>query len=128
MPFWILLFIICLPKTGSIGENLADHGQGKFQQITATIPTMPFLKPTISGLHDARHFWRQGHKTFSGLKSLSEKGCRENRHHHHLCSFISKKKNRSREETNERGEAGERGGRKHKPEKIKTGGVTQRTQ
>ena len=26
-------------------ENSADHGQGKIQQITATIPTMPFLKP-----------------------------------------------------------------------------------
>jgi hypothetical protein len=70
---WILLFIICLPKTGSTGENPADHGQGKMQQITATIPTVPFLKPTISRLHDARHFWRQGHKTFSGFIKARER-------------------------------------------------------
>jgi hypothetical protein len=73
---WILLFIICLPKTGSTGENPADHGQGKMQQITATIPTVPFLKPTISRLHDARHFWRQGHKTFSGFIKARERGRR----------------------------------------------------
>jgi hypothetical protein len=70
---WILLFIICLPKTGSTGENPADHGQGKMQQITATIPTVPFLKPTISRLHDARHFWRQEHKTFSGFIKARER-------------------------------------------------------
>jgi hypothetical protein len=55
------------------GENPADHGQGKIQQITATIPTMPFLKPTISRLHDARRFWRQGHMTFSGFIKARER-------------------------------------------------------
>jgi hypothetical protein len=43
-------------------ENSADYGQGKIQQITATIPTMPFLKPrslastmpAISGGRDTR--------------------------------------------------------------------------
>lgn len=33
---------------------------------------MPFLKPTISRLHDARRFWRQGHKTFSGFIKARE--------------------------------------------------------
>jgi len=60
-PFWILQFIISLPKTSSTGENPA---------ITAT---MPFLKPTISRLQDARHFWRQGHKTFSGFIKARER-------------------------------------------------------
>jgi hypothetical protein len=71
--FWILLFIICLPKTGATGENTADHGQGKIQQITTTIPTMLFLKPMISRLHDARRFWKQGHKTFSGFIKARER-------------------------------------------------------
>jgi hypothetical protein len=71
--FWILLFIICLPKTGATGEKTADHGQGKIQQITTTIPTMLFLKPTISRLHDSRRFWKQGHKTFSGFIKARER-------------------------------------------------------
>ena len=58
---------------------------------------------------------------------------RENRHHHHLCSFISIKKEKNpeaeRRRTNRGRQGRERdreiGGRKHKPEKIKTGRVTQ---
>jgi hypothetical protein len=34
---------------------------------------MAFLKPTISRLHDARRFWRQGHKTFSGFIKARER-------------------------------------------------------
>ncbi|KAJ6952777.1 hypothetical protein NC653_041803 [Populus alba x Populus x berolinensis] len=44
--------------------------------ITATIPTMP---PTISRLHDARHCWSQGHKTFSGFIKARERPRRGNR-------------------------------------------------
>ena len=60
-PFWILLFIICLPKTGSIGENPADHGHYTHDAAM------------ISRLHYAHHFWRQGHQTFSGFIKARER-------------------------------------------------------
>jgi hypothetical protein len=52
-PLWILLFIICLPKTGSTGENPADHGHYTHDAAM------------ISRLHDAHHFWRQEHQTLA---------------------------------------------------------------
>ena len=60
-PFWILLFIICLPKTGSTGENPADHGHYTHDAAM------------ISRLHDAHHFWRQEHQTFSGSIKARER-------------------------------------------------------
>jgi len=82
-PFWILLFIICLLKTGSTGENPADHGHYTHDAAM------------ISRLHDAHHFWRQGHQTFSG--------------------FI-----KARERPQKRGRAGEVGGRSRTETKKKT--------
>ena len=60
-PFWILLFIICVPKTGSTGENPADHGHYTHDAAM------------ISRLHDAHHFWRQEHQTFSGSIKARER-------------------------------------------------------
>ena len=59
--FWILLFIICLLKTGSTGENPADHGHYTHDAAM------------ISRLQDAHHFWRQGHQTFSGFYKARER-------------------------------------------------------
>jgi len=59
--FWILLFIICLPKTGSTGENPADHGHYTHDVVI------------ISRFHDAHHLWRQGHQTFSGFIKARER-------------------------------------------------------
>jgi hypothetical protein len=52
-----------LPKTGSTGENPADHGHYTHDAVM------------ISRLHDAHHLWRQGHQTFSGfIKSRERPG------------------------------------------------------
>jgi hypothetical protein len=60
--FWILLlFIICLPKTGSTGENPTDHGHYTHDAVM------------ISRLHDAHHLWRQGYQTFSGIIKARER-------------------------------------------------------
>ncbi|KAJ6868418.1 hypothetical protein NC651_033475 [Populus alba x Populus x berolinensis] len=59
--FWILLFIICLSKIDSTGENPADHSYYTHDA------------PMISHLHDAHHFWRQGHQTFSGFIKARER-------------------------------------------------------
>jgi hypothetical protein len=59
--FWILLFIICLPKTGSTGENPSDHGHYTHDAVI------------ISRFHDAHHLWRQGHQTFSGFIKARER-------------------------------------------------------
>ena len=40
------------------GEDSADHSHYTHDAIS---------EATISRLHDARHFWRPGHKTFSGF-------------------------------------------------------------
>jgi len=63
--FWILLFIICLPKTSSTGENPVDHGHYTHDAVM------------ISRLHDAHHLWRQGHQTFSGFIKARERPGKE---------------------------------------------------
>jgi len=50
-----------LPKTSSTGENPADHGHYTHDAAM------------ISRLHDAHHFWRQGHQTFSGFIKARER-------------------------------------------------------
>jgi len=46
------------------GEDSADHSHYAHDAIP---------EATISRLHDARHFWRSGHKTFSGFIKSREK-------------------------------------------------------
>jgi hypothetical protein len=79
-PFWILLFIICLPKTGSTGENPADHGHYTHDAVM------------ISRLHDAHHLWRQGQQTFSGFIKARERPGKRGE------GFWKKKKPRKTEE------------------------------
>jgi len=62
--FWILLFIICLPKTGSTGENPADHGHYTHDAVIIS---------RFHRFHDAHHLWRQGHQTFSGFIKARER-------------------------------------------------------
>jgi hypothetical protein len=46
------------------GEDSADHSHDAHDAIP---------EATISRLHDARHFWRPGHKTFSGFIKARER-------------------------------------------------------
>jgi hypothetical protein len=46
------------------GEDSADHSHYAHDAIP---------EATISRLHDARHFWRPGHKTFSGFIKARER-------------------------------------------------------
>ncbi|KAJ6962466.1 hypothetical protein NC652_001200 [Populus alba x Populus x berolinensis] len=45
------------------GEDSADHGHYAYDAIP---------EATISRLHDARHFWRPGHKTLAGGREKIE--------------------------------------------------------
>jgi len=58
---WCRFGSYCLLKTGSTGENPAGHGHYTHDAAM------------ISRLHDAHHFWRQGHQTFSGFIKTRER-------------------------------------------------------
>jgi hypothetical protein len=63
--FWILLFIICLPKTGSTGENPADHGHYTHDLSLPPLPQCPpFVEagtPDLLWLYKSqRKAWKKG--------------------------------------------------------------------
>jgi hypothetical protein len=61
------LFIIAFVSRGGSRfnrENSADHDHYTHDSIS---------EATISRLHDARHFWRPGHETFSGFIKARER-------------------------------------------------------
>jgi len=61
------LFIIAFVSHGGSRfnrENSADHDHYTHNSIS---------EATISRLHDARHFWRPGHETFSGFIKARER-------------------------------------------------------
>jgi len=63
--FWILLFIICLPKTGSTGENPADYGHYTHDLSLPPLPQCPpFVEagtPDLLWLYKSqRKAWKKG--------------------------------------------------------------------